>query len=88
MGQLQQDTAEVQKAIFEQQYYVQLYNSVLTRAGMTAGGVEAGEYSDSKLVNMANDFWFALPDSPAIRRAPFFQLCNIAEHCFDEPDEE
>jgi len=31
-----------------------------------------------------NDFWLELPDSPAIRRAPFFEICDLAERIFDE----
>jgi hypothetical protein len=31
-----------------------------------------------------NDFWLALPDHPAIRRAPFYEICDLAERIYDE----
>jgi len=31
-----------------------------------------------------NDFWLALPDHPAIHRAPFYEICDLAERIYDE----
>jgi len=30
-----------------------------------------------------NDFWIELPDIAAIRRAPFWDICNLAEQIYD-----
>lgn len=86
--QIQQDAIKLQEQVFSEDYYIHLYTHALKTYGMTTEGVTAGEYEDAKIVNMANSFWFTLPDSMAIRRQPFYLLCDIAEHCFDGPDEE
>lgn len=86
--EIQRNAQELQCAIIDNDYYVKLYSAALKRHGMTADGVDEAEFTDAKLVDMANTFWFALPDSPSIRREPFFQLCNIAEHCFDGPEDD
>lgn len=46
------------------------------------------EYAIKKLnfcsVSFWHDFWSALPDKPAIHRAPFYRICDIAERIYDE----
>ena len=42
---------------------------------------------DHKLVTFWNDFWMILPDNWSIRTQTFFRICDIAEHIFDEDDE-
>jgi hypothetical protein len=32
-----------------------------------------------KICTFWNDFWEQLPDSPSIRRGPFFKVCDLAE---------
>jgi hypothetical protein len=34
-----------------------------------------------------NDFWIELPDTAAIRRAPFFDICNLAEQIYEYDNE-
>jgi len=41
-----------------------------------------------KLVRIANQAWFALPDCRAIRTHGFFPLCDIAECMFDDDRED
>jgi hypothetical protein len=85
---IKQDAQKLQEEIFEQDYYIHLYLAALAQHGMTKEGISQGEFDENTIVNMANSFWFALPDSMAIRRQPFYRLCDIAEHCFDGPEEE
>ena len=33
-----------------------------------------------------NDFWIELPDNASIRRAPFFQICDLAERIYDQDE--
>jgi len=70
-------------AINEQQYYPQLFAEELHKHEMDPDGVNNEIYTDKQIIRMCHDFWEALPDSPAIRRGPFFALCNIAERIFD-----
>lgn len=62
--------------VYEYDYYVELFNRVRKH------------YADRKMSMCTpyfwNDFWLALPDSSAIRREPFFEICDLAERIFDE----
>ena len=80
-------SAEVMKAVYDHEYYVERFNNVLKRRGMSVASIDQQEHSEQDLVNMWNDFWFVLPDSPSIRRYPFGSICDLAEHIFDEPDD-
>ncbi len=84
---IQRQAIELQDAIFKEDYYKNLYLASLGKHHMSTASIDQSEFTDQQLVSMANTFWFALPDSPVIRRTPFFQLCSIAEHCFDGPEE-
>lgn len=76
----------VQTAIFATDYYTNLYLSALEKCGMIVDAVKNGSYTDDKIIRLANTFWEMLPDSRAIRREPFFALCDIAEHVFDDSE--
>lgn len=78
---------QIQLDVFAQDYYPDIYLDVLRKSKMTMKGIEQGEYRDKKLIDFMNDFWFALPNNSAIRRAPFWEICTIAEHIFDNDDE-
>lgn len=80
--EIQSKTAALQKSIFEDRYYEPLYLETLNKCGMDVVGVGSGDFDDKQLINMANDFWMALPDGPQIRRGPFFALCEIAQCIF------
>jgi hypothetical protein len=54
---------------------------------MSVESIEQMEYDDRVLIEVCNDFWFALPDTNAVRREPFFALCDLAEQIFDFPEE-
>lgn len=41
---------------------------------------------DQQTAEFWNDFWIYLPDHPAIRREPFFDICDIAERIYDVED--
>ena len=81
--QIQRDMAELQTQILDEGYYVGYYARALRKHGMTVDSIRESEVGDKQIVNMANTFWFNLPDGPEIRTPEFFALCKIAEHCFD-----
>lgn len=86
---IQRKAIDLQQAVFDNDYFKHLYLASLGKHNMSTASIDQSEFSDSEIVSMANTFWFALPDSHACRREPFWQLCDIAEHCFDgEPEDE
>lgn len=86
--QLQQDMVALQDQVIKENYYVDLYQRALKAYNMTQEDIKNFAYNDAKIVDMTNSFWFELPESPAVRRDPFWALCNIAEHCFDDEVDE
>jgi hypothetical protein len=76
-GTYAEKVAELQKQIYSAQYYVELYQAALRNNAMTGIDVEKQTYEPEVLVEMLNDFWFSLPDTPAIRTGPFFLLCDL-----------
>lgn len=69
--------------IFETDYYVDLYAVILAENEMSTVNFSTEDYSDAELITMWNDFWAALPEDKAIRREPFFELCNLAEEIYN-----
>ena len=75
-----QRVAMFQDELYQEQYYIAQYEHVLVERGMTPDGVSQSQYSSSQLCSLLNDFWFALPDSTAIRENDvFFTLCDLCE---------
>lgn len=74
-----QAVAALQTQIYSEQYYVERYQDALRKNVLTSKGVEEATYGSEELTEMLNDFWFSLPDSPAIRTGPFFLLCDLCE---------
>lgn len=65
--------------------YLKDYLNATHRARMRSGWDPAScVVSDAKVVgNFFQCLWEELPDQPAIRRKPFFDVCDIAElYCF------
>lgn len=83
MTTLKEQMQELQKRVLAEDYYSLLYAVTLAKHDMMPVGVIMGQYSDAKIIDMCNDFWLDLPDSPEVRTGPFWLLCDIAEHCFD-----
>lgn len=79
MTNVKQKMVDLQDAIFKEKYYVDLYLKVLGKNNMSTASIDQSEFSNKAIIKMTNDFWKALPDDKAIRRPPFFQLCDIAE---------
>lgn len=70
-----EEHARVIELVYAHDYYVDLFKS--TR-----------EFYIQREMKMNtpyfwNDFWIALPDNAAIRRAPFWDICNLAEQIYD-----
>jgi hypothetical protein len=78
-GTYTERVAQLQSQIYSTQYYVELYQDALRKNVMSNQGVEQHAYESDALSEMLNDFWFSLPDSPAIRTGPFFLLCDLCE---------
>lgn len=69
---IQQKHKELIEAVLAYDYYVTLFNQVKASS-------EIDESDPQSITDFWNDFWFALPDSPAIHREPFNRICDIAE---------
>ena len=63
---------ELERSIYTSDYYVNLWEQVKDGRDITG-------LSDVELCEMLNDFWYILPDSKAIHRAPFYVLCDLCE---------
>lgn len=87
MTNIQQAMIDLQKQIYDNDYFLSTYDKVVKQNNMSHLWIEKGRYPDEVIVMFCNNFWLALPDSPSIRRQPFFDLCDIAEHCFDDESE-
>ena len=81
--QIQEQTKAVQARIFAETYYNRLWCEVLINEKMRPSGIDTFQYDDKRLVLACHYFWEALPDSPEIRRVPFFTICDIAQNVFD-----
>lgn len=84
MSDLQNRVAALQKRIFDEDYYTELWLRALNEHGSSTLTIDQGEHSDKELIELANTFWWCLPDSPVIRRGPFFELCDVAELCYSD----
>ncbi len=64
--------------VFAYDYYTRVFSDLILK------------YTDSgkscQTPHFWHDFWSALPDSPAIRRDPFFDVCDLAERLWDVED--
>lgn len=79
MTNIQDKSASVQLQIFAEDYYTQRYQECLKKTGITRIDVEKKLCSSDKLHSLWEAFWWSLPDSPSIRREPFFSICDICE---------
>lgn len=70
-------------------YYLNRFQEVAERTGLAWAHPETNEIDDTmlyrldnpeKIVGFWNKFWCALPDSNAIHRKPFYQICDICEY--------
>lgn len=86
MTEVAEMMAQVQTDIYAEDYYVNLYREVLRQRSVTHDQISSGALTDEQVVSLANRFWERLPDSMAIRRDPFFVLCDVAS--WDYRDEE
>jgi hypothetical protein len=77
---LRQKMADIQGEIFAHRYYVEIYKRILSQLQITSSNISAMKYPRERVIRLAHYFWNALPDSPAVRREPFFKLCDIAEN--------
>lgn len=64
-------------AIWRAEYYLPQWDAVRHTTALSGMVLE-------EMLKPFQDFWDALPDSKSVRRAPFFDVCDLAEaYCFD-----
>ncbi len=79
----QQTIASLVEAIYDNDYYVTLFERVC--------GNPASLPTNPQAIRLLNDFWFCLPDNRSIRTPVFFQLCDVIETAMENdypPDED
>lgn len=79
---LQQKHQECVNAVYANDYYLKIFAKVLESRGYTQESVMNIDGWDIPL--FWNDFWFELPDSPAIHRSPFYDICDLCEEEIDD----
>lgn len=73
---------QVADHILAEGYYIPLWNAVKHTKPISS-------CTKAEALRPFQDFWEALPDSPAIRRGPFFDICDLAEeYCFGTDGDE
>ena len=77
MTPYQAQSQQVANQVVSSDYYLNQWKSVCKKNDTNTEQI--GSLSEAKLCNLWNDFWAALPDSPAIHRTPFYQICDLAE---------
>ena len=80
----QDSVASIQERVYTEGYYAMQWEHVLKKLNITTLEVEKKTLSDRTLVLLCHYFWEALPDTMTIRNSLFFDICDIAEHIFDE----
>lgn len=86
MTNIQERSSALLMRIAEEHYFLAKLAVIVDMAHMTVDGIKDGMYDDVALVVMWNNFWMALPDDKSCRREPFFELCDLCEEVFNEPD--
>jgi hypothetical protein len=74
-----EEHARVVELVYAHDYYLHLFNDVRRRY--------AARNMKTNTPHFWNDFWIELPDTAAIRRAPFFDICNLAEQIYEYDNE-
>jgi hypothetical protein len=77
MTEIQQRSADLTNLIFVYDYYTRCFHAAMTACDMSLGDILMGEVTDENLVSMWNVMWGMLPDSKAIHRQPFDDLCDL-----------
>jgi hypothetical protein len=87
MTEIQQRSIDLTNLIFAYDYYTRCFHAALEACDMTVGDIMVGEVADEPLVRMWNVMWGMLPDSRAIHRQPFDDLCDLCatDYRADEP---
>lgn len=79
----QQTIASLVEAIYDNSYYVTLFERVC--------GDPTSFPTNPRAIQLLNEFWFRLPDNQSIRTPVFFQLCDVIENAMEDdypPDDE
>lgn len=69
------------EAVLENDYFISHFNFV-------KDNTPVDENDPISICKFWNKFWDVLPDTPLIRRIPFYQICDLAEGSYLEPDDE
>lgn len=76
---------EPSKIFLENQDVLENYLEAWDMDNIYANMIAAAQQKDEKkLIKLANEAWWKLPDNGSIRTEGFFVLCDIAEQIFGE----
>lgn len=75
---------DLQKQIYDNHYYANLYIQSLDQHDIKPYEIERGSIYDSEIIEMCNDFWESLPDSMEIHGETFDLLCEICTSDYNE----
>jgi hypothetical protein len=64
--------------VYASDYYIATFNKVKTFYEEQHKKI-LDDLQPIDIIAFWNDFWFDLPDSPAIHRYPFYDICDLAE---------
>lgn len=84
---IKKKAATVTNEIYREHYFTERFNRVLSRHQVDRDALMAEDVSEKVVISIFNDFWIMLPDDKSARRDPFFDVCDIAEQIFANPDE-
>ena len=74
---------EIVDDIHNNNYFEDLFDKCLDKLNMREAAIYNKHYTNQQLRTLCQTFWFALPDASHIRRAPFWDICDVAEMIFD-----
>jgi hypothetical protein len=82
LAQQQQQIAKLVLSIYEENYFVMLFEDVCLKMN-----TPDTFHLHANAIDLLNDFWYALPDSRSIRTPVFFQLCDVIESAQCDEDQ-
>ena len=74
-----QQVINLQDLIYKEDYWVKMWEYVLTLHNTNKQLLLSQTYSDEHLTTILNQFWGMLPDDMTIHRPPFNVLCDLCE---------
>lgn len=82
---LREEHIELLSKLYEENYYLQIFESMIADMGLDQNQVD--HIPEVDIPSFWNQFWIELPDSQAIHRKPFYDICDMAEKIFDDDED-